>query len=188
MKRTSRSSVGTDLEIAPILARPRLRKNARSPGASATAVDAQIILQLYDLRREPEMRKARQFMSAEFWPDSAEDILRVMRAFPSRENAWLAQVTSYWEMAACLVLHGALHEQLFFDCSGEMYCMFAKFKPYLAEVRERAPRVLLNVEKLIMRTQEGRDRMGRLERRLEKGKVKIAVRRAAIAPAVSGDV
>ena len=48
----------------------------------ATAADAQIILQLYDLRRDREMRKARHFISAEFWPESAEDTLRVARAYP----------------------------------------------------------------------------------------------------------
>jgi hypothetical protein len=166
----------------------RLRRNGRSSESPACPADAQIILQLYDLRREPEMRKARQFMSAEFWPDSAEDILRILRAFPSRENTWLGQVTSYWEMAASLVLRGALHEGLFFDCSGEMYCMFAKFKPYLEEVRERTPKILVNVEQVIMRSQDGRERMDRLEKRIERGKTKVAARRAAMATAVTGDV
>ena len=62
----------------------------------ATAADAQIILQLYDLRRDAKMRKARHFIAAEFWPESAEDTLRIARAYPSPENTWLRQVTSYW--------------------------------------------------------------------------------------------
>ena len=60
-------------------------------------------------------------------------------------------MTSYWEMAASLVLRGALHEELFFDCSGEMYCVFAKFKPYLADIRKKLPYFLLNVEAVAVR-------------------------------------
>lgn len=154
----------------------------------ATAADARIILHLYELRREREMRKARQFISAEFWPTSAEDILRVMRAFPSRQNAWLGQVTSYWEMAASLVLRGALHAGLFFDCSGEMYCVFAKFKPYLEELRKKTPMTLIHVEALVMSTEEGRARMARLESRLARREQKLSAKKAAIATAATGDV
>src|SRR5437879_9610552 len=79
---------------------------------SATTADAQLILQLYDFRREAEMRKARHFISAEFWPESAEDTLRLARQYPSTQNTWLRQVTSYWEMAVSFVLRGARHEGL----------------------------------------------------------------------------
>jgi hypothetical protein len=105
----------------------------------ATAADAQIILQLYDLRRDKEMRKARHFISAEFWPESAEDALRIARAYPSPQNTWLRQVTSYWEMAASFVLRGALHEGLFFDASGEMYCVYAKFRAFSNRDSPKAP-------------------------------------------------
>jgi hypothetical protein len=73
----------------------------------ATALDAQIILQLCELRRESEMRKARDFISAEFWPETANDTLRIARSYPSQQNTWLRQVTSYLEMAASFVLRGA---------------------------------------------------------------------------------
>ena len=66
----------------------------------ATAHDAELVLKLYDLRREAEMRKARSWFGAEFWPQSAADILKVASAFPSQENAWLRQVASYWDMVA----------------------------------------------------------------------------------------
>ena len=151
----------------------------------ATASDAQIILQLYELRREAEMRKARHFISAEFWPETAEDTLRIARAYPSRENTWLRQVTSYWEMAASFVLRGALHEGLFFDASGEMYCVYAKFKPFLGEIRQKLPYFLLTVEKVILRTEEGRQRLERLEKSLSRRRQK-AQRRAAVAATSAG--
>lgn len=154
--------------------------------ASATAADAQIILHLYELRSETEMRKARHFISAEFWPQSAEDTLRIARAYPSPENTWLRQVTSYWEMAASFVLRGALHEGLFFDSSGEMYCVFAKFKPFLSEIRQKLPYFLLTVEQVIMRTQDGRQRLERLEKRLAQRQQKLAARRAAVAATSAG--
>src|SRR5271168_1148672 len=97
----------------------------------ATAHDAQLIMKLYDLRREAEMRKARHWFGVEFWPQNADDVLKVANAFPSQENAWMRQVGGYWDMAAALVLHGALSEDLFVQpgISGEMFFIFAKIHP-----------------------------------------------------------
>jgi len=156
------------------------------PQILATAADVQIILQLYEMRRESEMRKARHFISAEFWPESAEDTLQLARAYPSPENTWLRQVTSYWEMAASFVLRGAVHEGLFFDSSGEMYCVFAKFKPFLPEIRRKLPYFLLSVEKVIVNTPEGQHRLDRLEKRLARRRQKLAERRAAVAATSAG--
>ena len=152
----------------------------------ATTADAQVILQLYDLRRDKEMRKARHFISAEFWPESAEDTLRIARAYPSPQNTWLRQVTSYWEMAASFVLRGALHEGLFFDASGEMYCVYAKFRPFLTEIRQKLPYFLLTVEKVVMNTAEGQKRLERLEKRLARRKQKLAERAAIFVGASAG--
>src|SRR5258707_766 len=71
----------------------------------ATAHDAQLILKLYDLRREEEMRKARHWLTAEFWPQSADEFIKVVDSFPSQENAWLRQAGGDWVMAAALVVH-----------------------------------------------------------------------------------
>ena len=105
----------------------------------ATADDAALILKLYDLRREPEMRKARNWLVTEFWPESADDFLKVANAFPSQENSWIRQVGSYWDMAAAFVLQGALSEELFVQpgCSGEMFFIFAKIHPFLKELRQK---------------------------------------------------
>lgn len=162
------------------------RRSQSVPPASATPPDAHTILYLYDLRRDDEMRKARHFISAEFWPASAEDILAIARAFPSPENTWMRQVTTYWEMAASLVLRGALNEDLFYDSSGEMYCVYAKFRPHLPGVRMKLPKFLLNVEEVILRTKQGRERLERLERQLQRRQQKLAQRRAAIAATSAG--
>ena len=73
----------------------------------ATATDAELILKLYDLRREAEIRKARNWWLTGFWPESADDVYKIGMALGSQENNWLRQVGGYWEMAASLVHHGA---------------------------------------------------------------------------------
>lgn len=135
----------------------------------ASAADAELILKLYDLRREPEMRKARNWFGAEFWPQSADDLINIGMRFGSQENAWLRQVAGYWEMAATLVLSGAINEELFLNpsCSGEMFFCFAKLQPHLKEFRTKfnAPDAFQNTEKLAMKTKWGRDRVKQLQER-----------------------
>ena len=133
-----------------------------------TPTDAQLIMQLYDLRREAEMRKARNWVLGEFWPDGVEDIRRILLAFPSQENNWYRQVIGYWDMAASFVVRGVLNADLFFDNSGEMYFLYAKLKPFIKPLREEfhAPDFLANVEKIAEATQESRERTARLEERI----------------------
>ena len=165
----------------------RKRRHARVvPDSPATQADAELICTLYDLRRDDEMRKARHWVSAEFWPETAEDVLHVIRAYPSQENTYLRQVLSYWEMAAAFVLRGALHEKLFYDCTGEMYCVFSKFQPFLKELRPKLPYFLLTVEEVIMRLPEGRERLARIQRRLERRKQKLEARKQVYSAASAG--
>src|SRR3981081_2235110 len=104
-----------------------------------TVADAQLILQLYDLRRETEMRKARHWWGAEFFPQSADEFLRVSQAAGTDRHNWLRQALGYWGMTASFVLKGVLNEELFLEpaFSGEMFIMFAKLQPILKELREK---------------------------------------------------
>jgi len=133
------------------------------PTQNATPTDAQLILQLYDLRRESEMRKARKFVF-DFWPETAQDIINIFMNFGSQENAWIRQVGGYWEMAASLVNHGTLNPDLFFENNGEMFFVYAKFHPFVKELREhfQEPMIFAAVEKLVQSTPEGRDRLQRI--------------------------
>jgi hypothetical protein len=137
----------------------------------ATATDAQLIMQLYDLRREPEMRKARHWWVAEFWPQSVDDVLKVVWAMGTQENNWLRQVGGYWSMAAAFVLQGALNEELFIQpsVSGEMVFVFAKVQPFLKELREKMgdPQMFGNIEKVITGSKFGRERLKLTLKRLE---------------------
>lgn len=137
----------------------------------ATAHDAQVILQLYDLRREPEMRKARSWYATEFWPQNADEFLAVANAFPSQENAWMRQVNGYWDMASALVVHGAINEGLFIQggISGEMFFIFAKFYPFLKEIRQKMdnPDAYANIEAVATGSNLARKRLERFLKNVE---------------------
>lgn len=128
-----------------------------------TAADAQLILQLYDLRREAEMRKARDWWVVKFWPQTADDFVKVANAVGTQENNWLRQVGGYWDMAASMVLHGTIHPEMFLEggVSGEMIFIYAKVQPILKELREKmqSPGLFSNVEKVIMQSKTGRERL-----------------------------
>jgi hypothetical protein len=131
--------------------------------------DADLILRLYDLRREAEMRKARNFIVGEFWPRTWEEFSAVATGFGSQPNAYLRQVLSYWDMACSLVNTGVLNAQLFFQpsASGEMYSLYARLKPFLKQARETfSPEFMLNMERVIESTPESRERLRIIEQNI----------------------
>jgi hypothetical protein len=133
--------------------------------------DAQLILQLYELRREPEMRKARNWWVGEFWPANLDEYLKVVQAPGTPENAWLRQVSSYWSMASSFVLNGVLNAELFLQpaISGEMVFVLAKVHPFLKELREKLgdPQSYANIEKVVMSSKFGRERFKLTRQRVE---------------------
>ena len=135
--------------------------------SQATYHDAELILKLYDLRREAVMRQARDFF-ANFMPASFEELMAVMGNFYSKENAYLRQVLTYWETAASLIVHGTLNAELAQDTLGEMNFVYAKVQPYIKQIREmmKSPEFLQNMEKVIEGTPEGRDRLQRMQERM----------------------
>ncbi|MGA6984182.1 MAG: hypothetical protein WCC95_15235 [Candidatus Sulfotelmatobacter sp.] len=143
-----------------------------------TTADAQLILQLYDLRREPEMRKARNWVLTEFWPRNADDYVKTVMAMGTQENAWLRQVSSYWNMAASFALSGALNSELFLQpaVSGEMFFLFAKVHPFLKELREKMgePKSFSVIEKLIASSKDSRNRLNSTLKRVRALKEKRA--------------
>ena len=107
----------------------------KTAGKKATVADADIVMKLYDLRREAEMRKARNWYgNADF--SSWEAIQKVAMAWGTPENAWFRQVLTYWENAASLVLRGVVNQDLFFDWNGEIVFTYVKIKPFLKQIRE----------------------------------------------------
>jgi hypothetical protein len=142
-----------------------------------TVADAQLILQLYDLRREAEMRKARVWWGMQFFPQSADDFLKVVWALGTQENAWLRQVSGYWGIVASFVLSGVLNEELFLQpgFSGELFLIYAKIHPFVKELREKLndPEAFLNIERAVTRTKWGKNRLQFMIKRVEVMRQKI---------------
>ena len=108
------------------------------------------ILKLYELRRNKQMRAARQWYFSEFAPTSAMDIVGLYRG-GERASANFRMVTSYWDTAASLVLNDGIDRKMFLDANTEHVFIYAKIADYLAEVREifREPDFLIHLETLV---------------------------------------
>lgn len=121
---------------------------------------AELILKLYELRREPVMRKARDWMFT-FNPKTAEDIEKTM--MDPDVGAYLRMVLSYWDMAATMVVHGAIDAPMFYETNGEHIGVFAKIEPFLAELRAKweMPEAFKNLEKVIYDSPNGRERVAK---------------------------
>jgi hypothetical protein len=117
----------------------------------ATPADAEIILKLYELRTEAVMREARAWVIGQFWPATVEDVFDVLQNPTHPHNPHLRQVMSYWEMAAALVLHGAVSAELFVDTNGEGFFLLAKFAHILDAIRENHPPFLTKTSELVNR-------------------------------------
>ena len=135
--------------------------------SQATHHDAELILKLYDLRREPVMRQARHFF-ANFAPNSFEELMGVMGKFDSQESAYLRQVLTYWETAAALIVHGTLNAALAQDTLGEMMFVYARIQPFIKPMREmmKSPEFLQSMEKVMEGTPESRERLARQQQRM----------------------
>lgn len=146
--------------------------------------EADLILKLYELRRESTMRKARDWYFLEFNPESMADFQSVMFG---EHSGHLRMVTSYWDMAAALVNHGAISKDLFNDTNGEHIAVFSKIEPLLEQARSTlgAPQFLASLEKLIDSTPGGRERTETTRERMKAARARIAARNAEAA-AVTG--
>jgi hypothetical protein len=96
---------------------------------------AQLNLKLFELRREPKLREAREWFIREFNPDSFEEFLAVARG---PRNAYFRMVLSYWNMAASLVTMRAIDADAFLAANDEIFATFSKVHPFLAQLRDAA--------------------------------------------------
>ena len=140
--------------------------------------DADLILKLYDLRREEVMRTARTWFFT-FNPKSIEDFVDVMTG---DNSAYYRMVVSYWDMAASLVNNEAIDEQMFNDANGEHLFVFAKVEPFLPELRAmyKNPQYLGHLEKVVRRIPNIDERLANMRERM---KSLIALREMKVAKA-----
>ena len=134
---------------------------------SKPAKSAELIMQLYDLRREETMRKARNWMFT-FNPTSAEDIGKTM--MDPEVGAYLRMVLSYWDMAATFVVRDAIDSDMFHETAGEHIGVFAKIQPFLDDLRKEweMPEAFANLEKMIMDRPDGAERVRKTQEWMKK--------------------
>src|SRR6201997_211965 len=100
-----------------------------------THEQAQLHLQIYDLRREARLRQARDWFFKSYFPESMDDAMRI--AAPGTETgAFAMMVFTYWDQACALLNYSLLHEDLFFETSGEFFAVWERVRPIIKEGRE----------------------------------------------------
>lgn len=127
--------------------------------------DAELILQLYDLRRESVMRKSRDAI-VQWAPKSYEDVLALTQPTHPINVAW-RQVATYWEMAYGFARHGIVHADLLAESGSEGLILYAKVEPYLARLRkEVSPTIMQNAEWMARKSAVAKQRLELIRKRL----------------------
>lgn len=118
------------------------------PSTQATYNDAELILKLYEMRREEKLRAARAWFTGNF---SATTVAEALEKYPigTDHNAFYRMVGTYWDMAASFVVRGILHEEIFFENSGEMLIVWERMKDFIGDLRKvrKNPLLYRNLEK-----------------------------------------
>jgi len=124
----------------------------------ATTADAELVLRLYEIRREETLRKARKFLTFDFDPKNVEELRAVSRARGTQENAYWRQAMSYWEMAASLVLRGAVDADLFLDSNVEGILLYAKYHHFHKDTEAQNGPFMRNTAALIEKYPQAKSR------------------------------
>jgi hypothetical protein len=146
--------------------------------------DANLILKLYDLRREKTMREARQWFFS-FNPQGLKDFMDVLT---SDKSGLFRMVTSYWDMAASFVNNGAIDAQMFNDANGEHLFVYAKLEPFLPALREQSgnPNYLAHLEKVVKGVPDYEAKLANIRERIAQI-IALYQQRAAAQAATAGD-
>ena len=130
---------------------------------------AELILRLYELRREAVMREARSFVGGPFLPQSLEELIGIVSK-GGKETGFVLQVYGYWDMVCAFVLHGMLTEALVYDTCQEMYFQYAKIQPYLKGFREamQLSEWMRNIEKVVEGSAKGKKRVAVMRLNLQR--------------------
>ena len=130
-----------------------------------TSQAAGLMLKLYELRTEATLRQARSWFAFEFHPQSARDVLATWLG-PGHESAPYRMVTTYWDMAASLVVQDAIPADMFNAANTEHIALYAKLRPFLAEVRiaTNYPDYLASVERVVDALPNAEERIAIFER------------------------
>src|SRR5215208_1905420 len=136
------------------------------------AKSAELILKLYDLRREAVMREARNW----FFTFNPESVEHIQRTAMGERGGYFRMVTTYWDMACSFVNHGAIDAEMFNDATGEQVFVFAKIQPFLEQLRATAnPTYMQHLERAVLAMPDAEERLARVNEMVKR----IAEARAA---------
>jgi hypothetical protein len=128
--------------------------------------DADLVLKIYDLRREAVMRESRTAIDSKYWPRNAEEAVAVL-ATDHPLNVAFRQTSGYWEMVYGMARHGIVHADFLVENNGEGLFLFARVEPYLAELRKSGrPRIFRNSEWVVANTEVGKTLMDGFRKRV----------------------
>ena len=128
---------------------------SKTTGTNPTHEQAHLQLQLFEERRETRLREARDWYFKNYFPNNMEDSMRI--AAPGTDNgALVMMVFSYWDQACALLNYGLLHEDLFFETTGEFFGVWERVRPVIQEGRKMFsnPAFLAHLEKAVKRFEE----------------------------------
>lgn len=129
--------------------------------------DAELVLKLYELRREAVMRESRNLVIAKFLPTNVDDVIAVTKG-DHPLNAAFRQCTSYWEMTYGMARHGVIHADFMLESNGEGLLIFSRVEPWLAEYRAQVnPIAFRNAEWVAKETEMGRMIFDRFRKRMQ---------------------
>ncbi len=128
--------------------------------------DAELVLRLYELRREAVTRESRKQMSFEFLPRSYEDVLAIAQPKHPHNAAW-RQMASYWEMVYGMARRSIVHAEYLIENNGEGLLLYAKVKPYVERYRKDfSPFAFQNAQWIAEHTERGRALLALFEQRI----------------------
>jgi hypothetical protein len=151
---------------------------------------AGLLLKLYELRTEPALRRARAWFAFEFHPTTTQDVLAVWLG-PGHASAPYRMVTTYWDMAASLVVQDAISADMFNAANTEHFALFVKLRPFLGEIRTMTKYhdYLSNIERVVAMSSQPEDRLAIFERYMARQRTLASEgkQRAAYPDAVDSD-
>src|SRR5271156_5376016 len=134
--------------------------------------EVNLLLRLYDMRREPQIRKARSWFTEHFHPESPDEM---MQKYPqgSEENTYIRMVISYWEMVASIVNRGLINDELFFESNGEIWVVWDRMRSIVPTWRAAFKNQYLfsGIEETCKRLESWRERRGAASPRAKRQKV-----------------
>jgi len=127
--------------------------------AQVTHEQADLMLRLYETRREPKLREARQWLVMNFHPASFEEVTKLFMS-GGEEQALFRMTASYWDMVANYANRGLVDEEFLFETSGEQWIVWERLKPIIGPWREmfKNPFAFSNLEEHVKRFEAWREK------------------------------